>query len=337
MQFETIDGPAAWQGQQLFETQQWPVQLTAADLDELTTAAANTATLPLADLSRDNFELPQFAPKLAALQTELEEGCGAILIKGHASDRFSADDSQRMFYGLTTHLGTAVSQSSGGDIIFDVRDEGYKTDNDKTRGPNTSKRLSFHTDRCDVIAFLCLQQAISGGENQIVSSVAVYNQILSERPDLLQILTQPFYYKRHNVDTRNAEAYCQQPIFSFCAGQFASAFLRVLIDRAYADHDMPDMTAPQKEALDFVEEVCERPTMHVEFRQEPGDILLLNNWVTYHRRNAFQDHKTIARRRHLLRIWLAMPNSRPLDPAFLANYGAVEAGAIRGGMHSTVE
>jgi hypothetical protein len=337
MHFEPIGGPAAWQGQQLFDTHQWPMRLTNADLDELTTAADNTATLPLAALSSDNFELPQLAPKLASLQTELEEGCGAILIKGCDIERFSASDAQRMFYGLTTHLGTAVSQSSAGDIVFNVRDEGYKTDDNKTRGPNTSKRLSFHTDRCDVIAFLCLQQAIAGGENQIVSSVAVYNQILSERPDLLQILTQPFYYKRHNVDAGNADAYCQQPIFSFCDGWFASAFLRVLIDRAYADHNTPEMTALQKEALDFVEEVCERQTMHIEFRQEPGDILLLNNWITYHRRNAFQDHKNIARKRHLLRIWLAMPNSRPLDHAFLPNYGAVEAGALRGGMKPAVE
>jgi alpha-ketoglutarate-dependent taurine dioxygenase len=184
---------------------------------------------------------------------------------------------------------------------------------------------------------LCLQPAISGGENQIVSSVAVYNQILSERPDLLQILTQPFYYKRHNVDTGNPDAYCQQPIFSFCDGRFASAFLRVLIDRAYADDNTPDMTASQKEALDFVEEVCGRPAMHVEFRQEPGDILLLNNWVTYHRRSAFRDHQNLAQRRHLLRIWLAMPNSRPLDPAFFTNYGAIEAGAIRGGIKPAVK
>ena len=337
MQSEPIGGPAVWRGQQLFETQQWPVRLTATDLDELTAAAASTAALPLAALSRNNFELPLLAPKLVRLQAELEEGCGAILIKGCDIERFSASDTQRMFYGLTTHLGTAVSQSSDGDIIFNVRDEGYKIDDVKTRGPNTSKRLNFHTDRCDVIAFLCLQQAISGGENQIISSVAVYNQILSERPDLLQILTQPFYYKRHNVDTGNTDAYCQQPIFSFCEGRFASAFLRVLIDRAYADPDTPDMTAPQKEALDFVEQVCERPSMHVEFSQEPGDILLLNNWITYHRRNAFQDHQNLAQRRHLLRIWLAMPNSRPLDPAFITNYGAIEAGAIRGGMKPAVE
>ena len=170
-------------------------------------------------------------------------------------------------------------------------------------------------------------------ENQLVSSVAVYNQILEQRPDLLEQLMQPFYSKRHNVDTANASAYCQQPVFSFCDGKFASAFLRILIDRAYEDQQTPDMTPQQREALDFVEQVCDRPEMHVEFRQERGDILLINNWITYHRRNAFQDHADRSKRRHLLRVWLATPNSRPLDPAFKANYGAIEAGALRGGMN----
>ena len=128
MQFEPIVGPAAWQGQQLFETHPWPMRLSAAELDELAAATSSTAALPVATLSRHNFELPQLAPKLASLQTELEEGCGAILIKGCDIERFSGDDLQRMFYGLTTHLGTAVSQSSEGDIVFSVRDEGHKAD-----------------------------------------------------------------------------------------------------------------------------------------------------------------------------------------------------------------
>ena len=63
-----------------------------------------------------------------------------------------------------------------------------------------------------------------------------------------------------------------------------------------------------------------------------GDVLLINNWVTFHRRTAFEDHTEPERRRHLLRLWLSVPNSRPLDPRFAANFGATGAGALRGGM-----
>ena len=70
----------------------------------------------------------------------------------------------------------------------------------------------------------------------------------------------------------------------------------------------------------------------IEAAAPDSDIVLLNNWVTLHRRHEFEDHDDPQLRRHLLRVWLAMPNSRPLDPLFRDNYGATEAGAIRGGM-----
>jgi hypothetical protein len=225
-----------------------------------------------------------------------------------------------------------VSQSAQDERIFSVRDAGLSMDDARARGPNTRKPLSFHTDRCDVIAFLCFRQAQSGGENQLVSSMAIFNHLLTQRPDLVEVLMQPYWYQRHNVDTGNAMAFCEQPIFSICEGRFAASLLRILIERAYASPETPEMSPLQCEALDRVQEVAESPEFHVTFRQEPGEMLFLNNFVTFHRRTAFTDYNEPERKRHLLRIWLSVPNSRPLDPRFAANYGSTAAGAIRGGM-----
>ncbi len=329
-----VTGPAAWIGDELLERDDWTLTLVPQAIDELDAALADTLELELTEINSENFKLPTLGPMLVKIQHQLEFGSGATLIQGFPAERFSETQIERIFWGLTTYLGTAVSQSAKGERIFHVRDEGFRVGQPQARGPNTRKRLSFHTDRCDVIGFMCLQQAKSGGVNQLVSSVSVYNQILAERPDLLQELLTPYYYKRHNVDTGNELPYCQQPIFSFHQDVFASAYLRVLIDRAYQDNDVPPLTSLQLEALDFVDEVAARPQMHIEFRQEPGDIVLLNNWITYHRRTEFTDYEELARRRHLLRVWLAVPNSRALDEMFRANYGAVEAGAIRGGMNA---
>jgi len=238
----------------------------------------------------------------------------------------------RAFWALALQLGTPVSQSAEGKRLFDVRDAGYAPADPRFRGPMSSKRLSFHTDRCDVIAFMCLRQAISGGDNLLVSSMSLYNRLLDTRPDLLDALMQPVLYKRHNVDTANPRPYCRQPIMSFTDSHFACSYLRVLIDRAYAEPDTPDMTDAQREAMDTLEQLAEDPPMHVRFAQQPGDVLLLNNWVSLHRREAFEDHAAPERKRHILRIWLSMPNSRPLHELFIDNYGAVEAGALRGGM-----
>ena len=90
----------------------------------------------------------------------------------------------------------------------------------------------------------------------------------------------------------------RQPVFSFCEGHFACCFLRVLIDRAYQSGEIPPLTDLQREALDTLEGLAEDASLHASFRQQPGDILLLNNWVTFHRRNEFEDYADPDHRRH---------------------------------------
>ena len=148
------------------------------------------------------------------------------------------------------------------------------------------------------------------------------------------MLAEPFYYLRHTVDTGNALPWCRQPVFSFREGYFACCLLRVLIERAHSHPDLPDLTARQVEALDLVEQLAGDAARCVRFHQQPGDLIWLNNWVVLHKRQAFVDWPEPERRRHILRLWLSMPDSRPLDPLFADNFGAVEAGAIRGGMRA---
>lgn len=334
---EKLETAAAWTGEELTAREDWCIQISPKWHGEIEAATQAVAKLPLAEIGVHNFPLPSLAARLQRVQADLENTSGASLLRGLQIEHLSEDLARRMFLGLTSHLGTAVSQSAAGERVFSVRDAGFAEDDARARGPNTRKKLSFHTDRCDVIAFLCLRQAKSGGENQIVSSVSLYNAILERRPDLLDVLCEPFLYKRHNVDTGNDQPFCEQPVFSFRDGHFACAFLRVLIERAYADPQTPAMTDRQREALDYLESVAAEPEMQLQFRQEPGDILLLNNWVTLHRRTAFTDWDDREQRRHILRIWLSVPNSRPLDPMFRANYGAVEAGALRGGMRAAAD
>ena len=334
------DYGSPWRGEELLTRPDWQQELSREEVVELeqtisavTAGGRETDSLSRSDLSLDG---TQAGRRLREIQHQLEHGSGACLVKGLAGADRSGDQWRRLFWAIALHLGTPVSQSAAGERIFSVPDEGFRIGQPQARGPNTRKRLSFHTDRCDVIAFLCLQQAKSGGENQIVSSIAVYEELLRRRPDLAEVLRQPFYYARHNVDTGNRQPWCRQPIFSFCEGQFACSYLRVLIDRAYAMPELPEITDQQREALDMIETIAAEPAMHITFRQEPGDLLLLNNWITLHRREEFEDYEEQERRRHILRIWLSMPNSRPLDPLFADNYGATAAGAIRGGMRAKV-
>lgn len=299
---QLLDHPAVWKGDELPEREKWDAPFDSID--------------PMA--IRDRIEL----------------GSGALLLRGFPVDQFDKDSAREAFSQWCKELGTLLSQNEKGDTVFDVSDAGFGENDPRTRGPNTSKKLSFHTDRCDVIAFLCWKQAQEGGENEIVSSMHLYNEIARRRPDLLEVLMQPFVYKRHTVDLANPESLCRQPIFSFQEGHFACSFLRVLIDRAHADPGLPDLSAKQIEAMDFLESVAAEPGTAFHFRQEPGDILLLNNWTTLHRRSAFVDADAPEEKRCLFRIWLSMPNSRPLDPLFETNFGATGAGEVRGGFRT---
>ena len=267
------------------------------------------------------------------IRERLEHGPGAMSLRGFPLPA-GKDEAREAFRSWCGTLGTLLSQNEKGDTVFDVSDAGFARDDPRSRGPNTSRKLSFHTDRCDVIAFLCWKQARRGGENELVSSLYLYNEIARRRPDLLEILKQPFVYKRHTVDLGNDQPWIEQPVFSFTGGHFACSFLRVLINRAHADPDLPNLSDEQIVAMDFLEEVASEPEAAFHFRQEPGDILILNNWVTLHRRSAFEDFDDPEEKRCLFRIWLSMPNSRPLDPRFQDNFGATGAGEIRGGFRT---
>ncbi|WP_417380839.1 TauD/TfdA family dioxygenase [Gimesia sp.] len=326
--------PAAWKGNELFTRDDWRVTLSQSHRDDLQQAldAISLENLQPEQITPTRFPLPHLGPVLREIQQQLETGSGACQLQRLPVENYSASELETLFWLISVHLGTPVSQSASGEKIFHVRDEGYQVGQKEARGPNTRKRLSFHTDRCDVIGFLCLQQAKSGGNNQLVSSVSLFNEMRLRFPKLTKILMQPFYYLRHNVDAGNLKPFCQQPVFSVQEGHFAGSFLRVLIDRAYASPELPDMTPQQREALDQLEAVAESPELSVTFQQEPGDLLFLNNWVTFHRRDDFEDAEELHLKRHLLRVWLAVPNSRPLNPLFADNYGNTAAGAVRGGM-----
>ncbi len=331
--------PGTWRGDELLQRPDFLYQLTRRDCDELDAALARvkSSAVPLSDITQAQFPLTHFGTRLAQMQRDLEQGSGAVRLRGLPVTRYSLDELERLFWGMAAYIGSPLPQSADGRRLFHVSDAGFGSNDPKMRGPNSNKRLRFHTDRCDVIAFLCVRAAASGGDNLLVDSRLLYREIQATRPDLAAVLEQPFYYLRHTVDTANPEPYITQPIFALHDGVFTANVLRVLIERAHDSGVTPPLTARQIEALDYLDALAEDPALHVRFRQEPGDLLFVNNFVVFHRRDAFTDHEDPEQRRLLLRLWLNVPNSRPLPESFRGMYRAIGAGARRGGMPTAQE
>jgi hypothetical protein len=194
----------------------------------------------------------------------------------------------------------------------------------------TNGALRFHTDRTDVVALLCVNQAASGGVSTICSSVSVMNEMLRRRPDLAQVLFEPCYRSRHGEEAEVADDVYALPIFGLRDGRFTSHFSLTYIEAAQTVDGVPKLTDAQRKAIDLLLALAKE--LAFEMVLEPGDIQFLNSHVTYHGRTPFKDDRGAGRERLLMRLWLAMPNSRALPRDHAVLWGNVEAGAVRGGI-----
>ena len=340
--------PGGWTGDELRRESGWTLTWSEQELAGLEVALESCAQRNLAwrDVTREDVPLNSaLQDKLKQIAQELEEGRGFIKIAGLPIARYSEDQLRLLWFGLGQHLGHPLFQDSRGQLMREIKDEGgdlgsrhgrivtdeadgeFLSSKARTYGPG---ELRFHTDRCDVVGLLCLGQAKSGGLSRIASSIAVHNAILEQRPDLLELLYRPYTRSRLGEEDGGETATYDLPVFGLRDGRLTSHYSRTYIEAAQLQPGVEPMTAAQWEALDLLAATAER--LSFRMRLEPGDIQLLNSHVTYHARDAFEDAPSEGLTRRLLRIWLAMPNSRALPDDHRVLWRKTAAGARRGGI-----
>jgi hypothetical protein len=339
---QPLAGRAGWYGKDLEQSGAWIRTLTEAHLAEIDAALARVRHRPPFGFGRDDFPLPTTAALLAEIGEELENGLGAIRLRGLPVERYSDGDIRRIFWGLGRHLGTPLYQNARGEIMGEVRDEAKlsaKTYIETEPGRIVSSRararstgpLRWHTDRCDVIALLCVRNAKAGGISKLTSIVTIYNEILRRRPDLLELLCHDYWRARPADEDGIAPTRAfALPVFGVQDGKLTCQYSRTYVEQAQEFPEVPRITPAQNEALDLLAEVAGETCLHSPF--VPGDIQLLNNHVVFHGRTAYEDDSTSHQERLLFRLWLSMPNSRRLPRGFDVLWGSTEPGAIRGGV-----
>ena len=332
-----IDAPCAWRGADMKNRTDWLRSFSAAELVEIDTAlqAVKQRGIDLFDVEKHDFPLPNFARGLADISRQLETGIGMIMLRGLPLS-YSPEDLRIVYWGIGTHLGTAVSQNKTGELFGTVKDFQEEYVNTTRRGSRTSEGLQFHSDRCDVVGLLCVRKAKEGGASRIVSAAAIHNEILRTRPDLLEVLYQPFTWSMLRQERPGEPKYYQQPVFSVHEGHFCCRLVRPHITLAQRFPDVPRLTAKQIEALDLFDELVARPDFQLATNFQPGDLQFCNNHTAMHARTAFEDYEEEGRRRHLLRLWLSVPNSRPLSPLMQHIYKDLRGGTARGGFQPRV-
>lgn len=340
---DPIVGPAAWAGADLADDRGWVQTLSAADVAEIDAAfrAVRDRGLNFADVKAADFPLPGLAVKLTALLEQLEGGRGVALLRGLPVADYGDEELRLLWAGIGAHVGPLLPQSVDGKLMRDVRDEAGGTMQrhgpsvaagslTSTQKAQSNGPLRFHTDRADVLGLLCVRQAGAGGESKVASSVAVRNEILRRRPDLHDLLCQPYWRTRETQDLGGGSKVFAMPVFSFRDGHFSSQYSRTFVEEAQRMEGVPKMTAAMDEALDLLAEVAEEQS-HV-FRLEPGDMVFYNNHTVYHGRTPFTDDPASRADRLLYRLWFAPARTRPLPESYRETWGSIEPGAYRGGM-----
>jgi len=329
-----ITDPAAWKGPEIQNDDSWIMRFTEAEIAAvdaaLTALKARGKKIPF---SKDDFAIPGLAARLDEISDRLANGPGFVLIRGLSRDHYSDEDCERIYWGLGTHLGRPVSQNRRGHLLGHVRDEGKSLTDATVRPYQTNRRMDFHADLLpvDILGLFCCRTAKRGGASYIVSALTVHNVIREERPDLLEVLYQPF-----NLDWRGEEPQGEQPwytcpMFSEHDGRVTSCICsRVFFESVKRWGEHLALTDLQREALDFAQDVAERPELRLAMEFQEGDIQLLNNQIMLHARSEYEDYDEPHLKRHLLRMWISAPETRrrKLSPALDARYRLIDMGGF---------
>ncbi len=341
-----LHGPFVWHGDDLCRNDAWIKTWSGDEIAELDAALARATRSGLGwrDVTTDNFPLDRVAGKLDAIAEELENGAGLVKLTGLPVGSYGESGLRMLWMAIGRHLGTPVQQNRAGALMRDIHDEGGDTgarygqiaQDDGSKFISSAARvrgngqLRYHTDRTDVVALLMVGQAKSGGVSRIASTPAIHNAMLARRPDLLELLFQPIHRSRLGEESGSAGEIYPLPVFGLRDGKFTSHYSRTYVEAAQMAPATPRMSAEQWEALDLLAELADE--LCHEMTLEPGDIQFLNNHVIYHSRTPFEDDMAAGYKRMLYRLWLCMPNSRPLPADHAVLWGNVEAGALRGGI-----
>jgi len=328
-----IGDASAWYGPELTDRTDWIEHLSPAEIAEVESAVRGLveSSADLTSIRAGDFPLPTLGPRLRSLLGEVLNGRGFVLIKTLPVERWTAREAAITFHGLGVHLGNLRMQNAAGHLLGHVKDLGRSSKDPNARIYQTRERQTHHTDSCDVVGLLCLRAAKSGGLSNLVSSNTIFNEMRRRRPDLLRVLLDRIETDRRGEVPEGSHPYFSIPVFNWHEGLLSAIYQRQYIESARRFPGVAPLSPEQIEALDLFDELANDPALNLMMELQPGDIQFVHNHTILHDRTAFEDFPEPERKRHLLRLWLAPPNARPLPEVFAERFGSVTPGD-RGGI-----
>jgi hypothetical protein len=318
-----ITGPSAWKGPDLEPLEdQWAFRFAAGHIEELERAYAAVEGLPVTAIRKENFRLPLLEPLLARQGQEIESGRGFALLRGLPVADWSLEKCQRVYWGITAHIGRPISQSPLGDMMNAVTDRGFKRGDPNYRANRGRGELFFHSDFADVVGLLCVRPAKSGGVSRLVSAMTVFNELLRTAPQHLDLLYRGFYFYRKKEEAVGSPPVSAEPLpmLSYLDGDLSMMYWPHWAGAATQIRNVP-YTPEEQAALDAVNALTRREDLVLNTNFQAGDIQYLNNYKILHSRTDYEDHEEPDRKRYLERLWLCTNPDRQFVPGFADLHG----------------
>lgn len=280
-------------------------------------------SLTLNSVTQEDFRLPSLAREMQRLRRQLDEGPGFVILDTGLADLVSESDFEIIGWAICNYFGQIMRQGIDHDLrLFTVADKGG-ANTDPTRIGASAKRSAKHSDNGCLeprppcyLGLYCYQSSASGGESTIISAQTILQTIIKERPDLL-----PFYFQTYHFRAPQSHVWpsrgptVEKPIFEFRGDELLVHYARVMISPGMEMAGQP-LSQAQAEALDYLDEVIERPALNFQTLLHAGEMLVMNNLAFLHGREAFSPGSVGGR--NLKRYWMWRRHIGPgTDPALL--------------------
>lgn len=278
--------------------------------------------LTIDTVEQEDFRIPAFARDVADLRARMDHGRGFVVVQGLDPELYSEADAEIVCWALCNYMGQPIRQGIGHDRrLFTVADKGA-ANTDPTRIGASPKRSPKHTDNACLeprppcyLALYCHRSAEVGGENTLITARTVHDVIAAERPDILPLLFQPYHFRTpqaHVWPSRGPTIV--KPILEMAHGELRIHYARVMIEPGMEMAGTP-LSAAQRAALDYLDDVIDRPDLNFRHLLLPGEMLVMNNLSLLHGREAFTAG---GGGRTLKRYWMWRRHIGPgTDPAAL--------------------
>jgi hypothetical protein len=135
--------------------------------------------------------------------------------------------------------------------------------------------------------------------------VAIYNELVKTRPDLVAALYEPMPYDARGEQAKGSKPFYMFPVFTEHQDRLFVRFIPQYILASQKHAEAPRLSATAREALETVSAMARDPRYNVYMDLAPGEMQFIDNYHVLHGRQEYEDDVQNGYKRHLKRLWLS--------------------------------